>query len=290
MTPGPGSDEIVCRLPKAPASLLGVVEDDKLLVFISWSKDLAREVALAVREYLNIVFDPVVLPWMSDQDVELGSRNMAELGETLDRSSFGIVVVTKANQYSQWINFEAGALSKKVGDPAVSVIPLLVDFDSPTDLTGPLAQFQATIYGRDELLRMMLVIALRAGVSQRTVEQRFASHWTTFDDQVKLALKDFPAEASTPERGKEDKTDEMLAILQTTTVRATCCSAVEKLVLSRLALSEVARQGHVSRRFLHTPPSGGFRGRGRRNGLERRIRQSANQNSGGRGVGGRSDR
>jgi hypothetical protein len=191
-----------------------VVEDDKLLVFISWSKDLAREVAAALKEYLEIVFDPVVLPWMSDQDVELGSRSMAELGETLDRSSFGIIVVTRTNQNSQWINFEAGALSKKVGDPAVSVIPLLVDFDSPTDLAGPLAQFQAIIYGRENILRMMFVIAERAAVNRRTVQHRFDTHWATFDDQVQLALKDYPAEASVRERDKEDKTDEMLAILR----------------------------------------------------------------------------
>jgi hypothetical protein len=139
---------------------------------------------------------------------------MAELGETLDRSSFGIIVVTRTNQNSQWINFEAGALSKKVGDPAVSVIPLLVDFDSPTDLTGPLAQFQAMVYGREQLLPMMLVIAGRAGVSQRAVQHRFETHWTTFDDQVQQALKNYPAEAGVPERGKEDKTDEMLAILR----------------------------------------------------------------------------
>ena len=89
-----------------------------------------------------------------------------------------------------------------------------MDFDSPTDLTGPLAQFQATIYGREQLLRMMFVISGRAGVSWRTVEHRFASHWSAIDDQVQLALKKFTAEVSVPERGKEDKTDEMLAILR----------------------------------------------------------------------------
>jgi hypothetical protein len=193
---------------------LTVVEDDKLLVFISWSKDLAREVAAALKDYLDMVFDPVVLPWMSDQDIELGSRSMAELGKTLDRSSFGIIVVTRTNQNSQWINFEAGALSKKVADPTVSVIPLLVDFDRPTDLTGPLAQFQAIVYGRDKLLRMMFLMAERVGVSTRTVQHRFDSHWTTFDGQVQLALKNHPADASVPGPDREDKTDEILAILR----------------------------------------------------------------------------
>jgi TIR domain len=193
---------------------LTVVEDDKLLVFISWSKDLAREVAAALKEFLEIVFDPVVLPWMSHRDIELGSRSMAELGKTLDRSSFGIIVVTRANQNSQWINFEAGALSKKVGDPIVSVIPLLVDFDRPTDLTGPMAQFQAIVYGREELRRMMKEMAERVGVSSRTVEHRFESHWTAFDDQVQLALKNHPADASVSGPDKEDKTDEILAILR----------------------------------------------------------------------------
>lgn len=110
------------------------VEDDKLLVFISWSKPLAKEAALGLRDLITVMFDPVVLPWMSDQDIELGSRSMDEVGETLDRSSFGIIVVTRANQNSQWINFEAGALPKKVGHPATSVIPLLLDFERTTEL------------------------------------------------------------------------------------------------------------------------------------------------------------
>jgi len=81
-----------------------------------------------------------VQPWMSAEDIEAGSRWGREMGEKLDKTSLGIVVVTAENLDSRWLNFEAGAVSKRVG--LSEVIPVLIGLE-PNDVTGPLAQFQA---------------------------------------------------------------------------------------------------------------------------------------------------
>ena len=108
-------------------------------VFISWADPETRTFALFLREWLRLVIQSV-RPWMSEFDVAKGARGMTELGNELQGAEFGIMVLTAANQDSPWINFEAGAISKSVGES--SVIPLLLDVRK-SDVVGPLSQFQA---------------------------------------------------------------------------------------------------------------------------------------------------
>jgi len=192
-----------------------MADDEKLLVFISWSKNLAREVALALRDLIIVVFDPVVTPWVSDQDIELGSRSMSELGTVLERSSFGIIVVTRANLESQWINFEAGALSKKVSNPEASVIPLLIDFERMSELVGPLTQFQATFCNEVELLRILNLIGVRVGVAPTVVTTRFSFAWPTFKAKLDGAQEKYRNTDPVPQRSPEDQMDEILRTLRT---------------------------------------------------------------------------
>jgi hypothetical protein len=68
-------------------------------------------------------------------------RTYVDITTQLDASSFGIIVVTASNQHAPWLNFEAGALSKRFGSDAKTyVAPVLVDLESTTDVTGPVAQ------------------------------------------------------------------------------------------------------------------------------------------------------
>jgi hypothetical protein len=118
--------------------------EDKRKIFISWSGDLAREVTLVLHGWLPEMFDGIK-PWMSAEDIDAGARGLEEIGEQLDSTSFGIIVVTQANQNAPWLNFEAGALSKRFGprDARTRVAPLLVDLSSAGQIVGPIKQFQA---------------------------------------------------------------------------------------------------------------------------------------------------
>jgi hypothetical protein len=79
---------------------------------------------------------------MSDADIAAGARWQAEIADALDETNFGIVCVTAQNQAEPWLNFEAGALAKAVGNSRVA--PLAIDLPL-SDVAPPLGQFQAKL-------------------------------------------------------------------------------------------------------------------------------------------------
>ncbi len=108
-------------------------------VFISWSGTRSKELAIALKEWLPLVLQ-YVEPWVSEKDISAGERWAQAIAGELESSNFGIICVTPENLNSEWILFEAGALSKSMLD--AKVVPLLFGLEL-SDLGGPLSQFQA---------------------------------------------------------------------------------------------------------------------------------------------------
>lgn len=123
-------------------------------VFISWSGERSRVLAEALRAWLPTVIQAVE-PWMSKSDLNKGTRWGVELAAELERTSVGIMCLTPDNLNSPWLLFEAGALSKTL--PDTHVCPLLFHL-SPTDIDGPLAQFQSTVIDEADLRSLMQTI------------------------------------------------------------------------------------------------------------------------------------
>ncbi|MGL5826462.1 MAG: TIR domain-containing protein [Nocardioides sp.] len=189
-----------------------VVSGEKLRVFISWSGDLSKVVATAVREWLPSLFDRVD-PWMSDLDIASGARGLEEIHTTLANCSFGVIIVTDENQGSAWLNYESGAISKSIADSASRVVPLLVDLSGPTQLTGPLAQFQARKLDEQGVLRLVETLADQLGVPPDTARQRFEAFWPQLERSTKeaLASRGNVAPAKTRQRPMVDMLEEVLA-------------------------------------------------------------------------------
>src|SRR4051794_19228421 len=89
---------------------------------------------------------------MSAEDIDKGARWGNEIASELEACDFGIICLTPANLQAPWIYFEAGALSKAVERARVS--PLLLGL-KPSDVTGPLVQFQFTLPQRSDMLRLV---------------------------------------------------------------------------------------------------------------------------------------
>lgn len=111
-------------------------------IFISWSGKQGHQIAEAMRVLLKDVFAGDVETWISDTDIAKGARWNVELGRALDRCSVGLICLTRATQNSPWILFEAGAIAKAIDRS--HVFPFLFDLHQ-SELSGPLAQFQATM-------------------------------------------------------------------------------------------------------------------------------------------------
>ena len=96
-------------------------------VFISWSGEPSLSIALALRHWLKKVAQ-FTEPWMSREDLESGEMWNEQLAAQLDQTTYGIICVTAADQEWPWLNFEAGALAKRVVEPA-RVVPLCIDLE-----------------------------------------------------------------------------------------------------------------------------------------------------------------
>lgn len=189
-----------------------MTHQDEVKVFISWSGPRSRSVAQALRSWLPVLFDRVA-PWASDTDISAGQRGLAQIEAELARTSFGIVVVTPENQHAPWLNFEAGALSKTViDDPEQRVVPVLVGLSSPTDLTGPLAQFQAKLANESGMRDVVLSLASIAGVAESTAKERFNNFWPRLKSDIDSAHDEEPntGEAVPATRAETDILDEIL--------------------------------------------------------------------------------
>src|SRR3989454_7866890 len=114
----------------------------EMKVFISWSGDRSRTIADVLRRWLPSVLQ-AVRPYFSPDDIAKGTRWSSEIAKELEASKIGIICLTGDNLSAPWLMFESGALAKNLDKSFV--IPLLVGIKQ-SDVSGPLAQFQLTVF------------------------------------------------------------------------------------------------------------------------------------------------
>lgn len=176
-------------------------------VFISWSGPRSGAVAKALRDWLPLIIN-ALKPWLSLSDIDKGARWGTDIAARLQASKAGIICLTPSNLHSDWILFEAGALSKTIAN--TFVCPLLIGIE-PSDIKGPLAQFQATRADKDDLLK--LVKTLNQGLGETALEESqiqvaFEAFWPKFKTELdKIPPDEFSAR---PQRTDRDLLEEIL--------------------------------------------------------------------------------
>ena len=121
---------------------------DKMKVFISWSGDKSLKVAKILKDWIPCVIQDIQ-PYFSTEDIDKGARWSSDIAKELSDADFGILCVTKDNLESQWLNFEAGALSKTLDK--VKVCSFLFDLKPSEISNSPILQFQMTNVDRDDI-------------------------------------------------------------------------------------------------------------------------------------------
>ena len=152
-------------------------------VFISWSKDFSKDVAIAIRDWLPKTLQSVE-PYVSSEDIEKGSRWHMDISKRLDETAFGIICLTKENASSPWINFEAGALGKSVDSSRVC--PLLIDM-VPSDVQGPISSFQTTnISDKEDFFKLLSSInsSSPTPVKEDVLTDVFDVWWPRLTDKI----------------------------------------------------------------------------------------------------------
>ncbi len=152
-------------------------------VFISWSGDRSKEVAEVLGAWLPTVIQSVE-PWVSTE-IGKGSRWGEDIVTELNDAKAGIICLTPDNLEAPWIHFEAGALSKTLGQALVS--PYLLGVE-PADVGGPLGQFQATVANKPDTLRLLQTLNRESAdhaLPDARLEKAFEVWWPELEGKLK---------------------------------------------------------------------------------------------------------
>jgi hypothetical protein len=191
-------------------------------LFISWSGKLSHRVALHLKEWLPVVL-PFVDAWVSSEDIPKGTRWGAELAGHLEGTDSGIVCLVPGNVSEPWLNFEAGALSKSVQKARVH--PFLLGLGT-LELTGPLGQFQATLFAKDDVRKLIKALNSEAGTEAlpaERVDRGFEVCWPDLEHRLAPLLAEATISLSPAvkaDSGKSAPAGDPLTTEQLTTLRA----------------------------------------------------------------------
>jgi hypothetical protein len=180
-------------------------------VFISWSGELSKSLAEILREWLPGVIQ-AVKPYYSPDDITKGTRWTNEISKELEASRVGLICLTRDNLEAPWIMFEAGALSKNLDRS--KVCPLLFDLQ-PTDIEGPLVQFQACQFRKDEFKKVVKMINSELGdgaLPESVFESVYEMWWAKLDDRVRRLLAEHAKTKKTTLRTERDLLEEILSL------------------------------------------------------------------------------
>lgn len=181
-----------------------------LKVFISWSGKKSMEIARVLKWWVKNVIQSTD-PFVSDDDIALGTRWSERITHELSATTIGIICVTPENQSAPWINFEAGAISKAVEGEESKVVPLLIDFNKKTDYKGPLSTFNLALLDQEGLLKLARSINATLSSPREEVEvvETFDTWWPHLQQRLEAVNRNVP-EPRQPERKIEDVASEIL--------------------------------------------------------------------------------
>ena len=164
-------------------------------LFFCWSEPRSRALARALKEHL-----PAFIPGLADadgsnlfmsDDIVKGSRWFDAVEKQLAKADVGVVCITREGLRSGWIHFEAGALARTIRQKRRQGGALLTYLLGvrPDELTGPLAEYQATSVDCDDTRKLCAAIV---NVMVRTKAQEppdwetaFNNHWGKFEAALK---------------------------------------------------------------------------------------------------------
>lgn len=181
-------------------------------VFISWSGKTSGELAKVLRDWLPSVIQSVK-PYFSTDDIEKGTRGNTMLAQELEEASIGILCLTRENLEASWIMFEAGALSKSLDKSRVC--PILFGDLSTTDLQGPLTNFQASKFSKEDMLKVLTTINKQSGETALEVtvlNNVFEKWWPELDQKVKEVLSQAPRDTMGKVRTDRELLEEILTL------------------------------------------------------------------------------
>lgn len=152
-------------------------------LFVSWSGEYSRAVGELLRKYLPCMLQGLNV-FVSQHDIESGARWTLRLAQELEESNFGILCLARDNLTSPWLLYEAGALTKHIDGRAAGL--LLGDL-RPSEVAGPLSQFQHRTFSRDDLSHLLMDLnkKMATPLEGEQVDLIFKKWWPDLESDYK---------------------------------------------------------------------------------------------------------
>jgi hypothetical protein len=186
-------------------------------IFISWSGELSQKIGETIKDWLPAVLQSVK-PYFTPSDIEKGSRWSADIAKELEQSKIGIFIFTKENLDSQWMIFEAGAISKSLD--ASKVCPILFGIDN-SDFKGPLTQFQTSQFSKVDIRKLLRTINNNLGeqkLDDKVLDEVFDMWYPRLETKILKILEDYNVENRSI-RDDRELLEEILGIVRITAKR-----------------------------------------------------------------------
>jgi hypothetical protein len=183
-------------------------------VFLSWSGDASKELAMTLSGWIPDVIQ-TVKPWFSPEDIAKGQFWLPAITTALKESKFGICCLTPGNVNSSWMAFEAGAMVAYQGDKE-RVSPVLLGL-KPAEATGPYASLQHTQLNVEELKKLMLSInkVIEAPLEESRVRRYVDEAWPKLERAAKkLEQMITPADKAKAQRKDSELLAEVLDLVR----------------------------------------------------------------------------
>ena len=186
-------------------------------VFISWSGELSREIGLAFRNWLPDVLQ-FVQPYFTPTDIEKGQRWSTEIADQLESSKIGLFCLTADNLNAPWLIFEAGAISRSTATARVCTLLFGVE---TAQVTGPLVQFQATLFSKDEVLKFVTDINTNSPtpLPEPQLNRAFERLWPELELTITALLSRPTPALKPPHRSMSEMVEETLDVVRTLATR-----------------------------------------------------------------------
>lgn len=179
-------------------------------IFISWSEEPSRKLAELLEGWIPNVIQTVEC-FLSSTGIRAGDRWNEEINTQLEHTDFGILCVTPGNIKSPWLNYEAGALAKRVTERS-RVVPITMGF-APSTLPAPLRQFNG-VTDDEAGFKSLITSVAEAAKSPVNVDEVFGVWWPVLEPKL-AALTNLGDEATPPPLpSTEDVLSEVLGIVQ----------------------------------------------------------------------------
>jgi hypothetical protein len=177
-------------------------------VFVSWSGEKSRRFGEALRSWLPNVHQRIEV-FFSPNDIEKGAKWATEIETQLRDTQYCVVCLTPDALKSPWINFEAGAISKGIGQNRIT--PVLLDL-TKSEVSGPLSHFQLTDFNKEEMRKVLQGIngsSEDGRLTHEMLNRAFDRWWPDLENDVIAVAKTTPT-AETPAKSSREIAEETL--------------------------------------------------------------------------------